>query len=41
MTGTNDDAPLPGAPSPTGRGIDLPGVDVVTTADGGIADVVG
>jgi len=41
MTGTNDGAPLPGAPAPTGGRIDLPGVDVVTTRDGRVLDVVG
>lgn len=41
MRGTNDGAPLPGAPAPTGGTIDLPGVDVVTTEAGRIVDVVG
>lgn len=41
MTGTNDGAPLPGAPAPTGGRIDLPGIDVMTTRDGRLADVVG
>ena len=41
MQGTNDGAPLPGAPAPTGGTIDLPGVDLITTDDGGIVDVVG
>jgi predicted ester cyclase len=41
MTGTNDGAPLPGAPAPTGGRIDLPGVDVVTTREGRVLDVVG
>jgi len=41
MTGTNDGAPLPGAPAPTGGRIDLAGIDVVTTRDGRVVDVVG
>jgi predicted ester cyclase len=41
MTGTNDGAPLPGAPAPTGGRIDLPGIDVLTTQDGRLVDVVG
>jgi steroid delta-isomerase-like uncharacterized protein len=41
MRGTNDGAPLPGAPMATGGTIDLPGVDVITVADGRIVDVVG
>jgi predicted ester cyclase len=41
MTGTNDGAPLPGAPAPTGGRIDLPGLDVMTTDDGRVVDVVG
>jgi len=41
MTGTNDGAPLPGAPAPTGGRIDLPGLDVITTQDGRVVDVVG
>jgi predicted ester cyclase len=41
MTGTNDGAPLPGAPAPTGGRIDLAGLDVVTTRDGQVVDVVG
>lgn len=41
MRGTNDGAPLPGAPAPTGGTLDLPGVDVMTTADGRLVDVVG
>jgi steroid delta-isomerase-like uncharacterized protein len=41
MRGTNDGAPLPGAPAATGGTIDLPGVDVVTVAEGHIVDVVG
>ena len=41
MHGTNDGAPLPGAPAPTGGTIDLAGVDVITTSAGRIVDVVG
>ena len=41
MRGTNDGAPLPGAPAATGGTIDLPGVDVITTANGRLLDVVG
>src|SRR3954447_273517 len=41
MTGTNDGAPLPGAPAPTGGRIDLPGLDIVTTREGRVVDVVG
>ena len=41
MRGTNDGAPLPGAPAPTGGTLDLPGVDVMTTAAGRLVDVVG
>jgi heme-degrading monooxygenase HmoA/predicted ester cyclase len=41
MRGTNSGAALPGAPAPTGGTVDLPGVDVVTLAEGGIVDVVG
>jgi steroid delta-isomerase-like uncharacterized protein len=41
MRGTNDGAPLPGAPAPTGGTIDLPGVDVITVQAGRIVDVVG
>ncbi|MDQ1747623.1 MAG: hypothetical protein QOD07_1886 [Frankiaceae bacterium] len=41
MTGTNDGAPLPGAPAPTGGRIDLPGLDILTTRDGRVVDVVG
>jgi predicted ester cyclase len=41
MRGANTGAPLPGAPAPTGGAIDLPGVDVVTVAEGRIVDVVG
>lgn len=41
MTGTNDGAPLPGAPAPTGGRIDLAGLDVLTTRDGRVVDVVG
>ena len=41
LQGTNSGAPLPGAPAPTGGTVDLPGVDVVTLADGRIVDVVG
>jgi predicted ester cyclase len=41
MTGTNDGAPLPGAPAPTGGRIDLPGLDVLTTREGRVVDVVG
>ena len=40
MHGTNSGAPLPGAPAATGGTVDLPGVDVVTLADGRIVDVV-
>ena len=39
MRGTNA-GPLPGAPQPTGGTCDLPGIDVITVADGGIASVV-
>jgi steroid delta-isomerase-like uncharacterized protein len=41
MQGTNDGAPLPGAPAPTNGTIDLPGVDVITTRNGEVVDVVG
>ncbi len=41
MTGTNDGDPLPGAPAPSGRRVDLPGIDVLTTSGGRIAEVVG
>lgn len=41
MIGTNDGAPLPGAPMSTNGRIDLAGLDVITTRDGGVADVVG
>ena len=41
MTGTNDGAPLPGAPAPTGGRIDLAGLDVMTTREGRVVDVVG
>ena len=41
MQGTNDGAPLPGAPAPTGGTIDFPGVDVITTVDGRVDTVVG
>src|SRR3954452_5853832 len=41
MRGTNDGAPLPGAPAPTGGTIDLPGVDIITTTAGRVVDVVG
>ena len=41
MQGTNDGAPLPGAPAPTNGTIDLAGIDVITTADGQVVDVIG
>src|SRR5436305_8635363 len=41
MQGTNDGVPLPGAPAPTNGTVDLPGVDIITTRDGAIVDVVG
>lgn len=41
MTGTNDGAPLPGAPAPTGGKIDLAGLDILTTREGRVVDVVG
>ena len=41
MRGTNDGAPLPGAPAPTNGTIDLEGVDIITTRDGAVVDVVG
>ena len=41
MGGTNDGAPLPGAPAPTNGTIDLAGIDVITTADGKVVDVIG
>lgn len=41
MRGTNSGAPLPGAPAATGGTVDLPGVDVVSLAEGRIVDVVG
>ena len=41
MTGTNDGAALPGAPAPTGGRIDLAGLDILTTRDGRVVDVVG
>src|SRR5882724_10970173 len=41
MQGTNDGSPLPGAPAPTNGRIDLPGIDVITTKDGRVVDVVG
>jgi steroid delta-isomerase-like uncharacterized protein len=41
MQGTNSGEPLPGAPAATNGTIDLPGVDVFTTRDGKVVDVVG
>jgi predicted ester cyclase len=41
MQGTNNGAPLPGAPAPTNTSIDLAGIDVITTRDGEVVDVVG
>ena len=41
MQGTNNGAPLPGAPAPTNGTIDLAGIDVITTRDGTVVDVVG
>lgn len=41
MVGTNNGAPLPGAPAPTNGTIDLPGIDVITTADAAIQTVTG
>lgn len=41
MQGTNDGAALPGAPAPTNGTIDLRGIDVITTRDGAVVDVVG
>lgn len=41
MQGTNDGAALPGAPAPTGATVDLPGIDVITTAGGRVQTVVG
>lgn len=41
MHGTNDGAPLPGAPAPTNGTIDFPGLDVITVADGRVDTVVG
>jgi len=41
MCGTNDGAPLPGAPAPTNGTIDLAGIDVITTNDGKVVDVIG
>jgi steroid delta-isomerase-like uncharacterized protein len=40
MRGTHT-GPLSGAPRPTGGSCDLPGIDVITVGDGGIASVVG
>jgi len=41
MRGTNSGAPLPGAPAPTNSSIDLAGIDVITTRDAKVVDVVG
>lgn len=41
MQGTNDGAPLPGAPAPTGGTIDFPGLDIITVRDGQVDTVVG
>ena len=41
MQGTNNGAPLPGAPAPSNGTIDLAGIDVITTQDGRVVDVVG
>ena len=41
MRGTNDGAPLPGAPAPTNGTIDLAGIDVITTSEGRVVDVIG
>lgn len=41
MRGTNDGAPLPGAPAPTGGTVDLPGVDVFTFDGDRLRDVRG
>jgi predicted ester cyclase len=41
MQGTNNGAPLPGAPAATNTSIDLAGIDVITTRDGAVVDVVG
>jgi predicted ester cyclase len=41
MQGTNNGEPLAGAPAATNGTIDLPGVDVITTRDGEVVDVVG
>jgi len=41
MQGTNDGAALPGAPAPTNATIDLAGIDVITTRDNEVVDVIG
>jgi len=41
MQGTNDAAPLPGAPAPTNGTVDLAGIDVISTREGRVLDVVG
>jgi predicted ester cyclase len=41
MQGTNDGAALPGAPAPTNGTLDVRGVDVITTREGAVVDVVG
>ena len=41
MQGTNNGTPLPGAPAPTNGSIDLAGIDVITTNDGQVVDVIG
>ena len=40
MTGTNT-GPLPGFPGPTGRVVDLPGVDIIDVGPNGIVTIVG
>src|SRR5438067_8040896 len=41
MRGTNDGAPLPGAPAPTGGTCDLSGLDVITVDGDRVASVQG
>src|SRR3954447_1705694 len=41
MRGTNDGAPLPGAPAPTNGTCDLAGIDVITVVDGRVSTVQG
>src|SRR3954453_14781338 len=41
MRGTNDGAPLPGAPTPTNGTIDLAGIDGITTSEGRLVAGIG